>query len=358
MDKPRVTIKINGKERSFYEATAEEVKVTKPKEFPKPEQHEDREPPEFVYASELAEDEIAAANEEREFEWILPEHQEKKEFQYDKLVPIENKRKKPIIGALSIPGKKKSNHPKYPYKALILSILSALVIGTSFGMVVLHLFTEDGAQQAIGTVQPGETKEGEETDGTPANAPAASAPITIPAIDVFVVQGGVLSSAEAATPVIEDLKGKGFAGTVIQQDGKYLLFLGVGISDLAGKSMSTPYEAIGQDTYVKSFTFPEVSKEGDPAIQEAGKLLHQLVVFTSNKYTNIPETEAWANIKITYDQLASVESESNFVKAVKVAFPIVEAYQQSSADADFWKSQQALLTGLQEYQNWILSQKN
>ncbi|WP_456278114.1 hypothetical protein [Bacillus sp. AK128] len=377
MDRPKVLIKINGRERSFYETTTdkqEKESSNKPEGnvVEKKEDHRDQSEDieTLVDAQKLVEEEVAAGNEEREFDWILPERhperESREEFPYDKLVKIDPKRKKsnPMIGSFTFPSKaKKSKNQHFPFKTLFLAIISALVIGTSFGMVVLHLFSEDLAQPAFDANQPVDsegTNGATDPEAEPSNGEqvGSATPIALPALEVFVVQGGMFSSAEAAAPIVDGLKGEGFAGTLIHQDGKNFLFMGIGISDLASKAMATTYETAGKETYVKSFSIPAVNTEGDPAMVTAEKLFNQLVLYSSNKHTSMPESVAWNDIKTTYEELVAQNSETEFVKAVQNAYTSVEAYQGSSSNQDFWASQQALLTSLQSYQNWILEQNN
>ncbi|MBM7660653.1 stage II sporulation protein B [Bacillus mesophilus] len=365
MDKPKILIKINGRERSFSETTTDEqIKINPNSQQEVKQELEEQEPPSPIKEFELAEEEIAAANEEREFEWILPEPQPFEDHPYDKLVKPDPVKKKsnPIIGTLSFPSiQKKRNKSTFPFRTLFLAIFSALVIGTSFGMVVLHLFTEDLAQPAFEMDQPTEAGGASEDEGAnknPDNAPTNMTAITLPALNVFLVQGGVFSTEDAATPIINGLKEDGFAGTVINQDGKYFLFMGIGISDLAGKAIKTPYETAGQDTYVKAFSIPEVTSEGDPAMVPAEELFNHLILYSSNKFTSTPESVSWDEIKTTYTDLSSKETDSSFVNTVLESYKAVEAYHSSSSNADFWSAQQALLTSLQEYQKWISEQRN
>jgi hypothetical protein len=365
MDKPKILIKINGKERSFSETTTDE-QIKKEPNFQTEVKQElkNNHPTSPIHKDyELAEEEIAAAKEEREFEWILPQSHQLEDDPYDKLVkrdPVK-KKSKPIIGTFSFPSiQKKRNKSTYPFKTLFLAIISALVIGTSFGMVVLHLFTKDLAQPAFEVTQSidSEGTVGEaEPEAEPSNG-IQEVPITLPAIEVFVVQGGMFSSAEAAAPIVDGLKGEGFAGALINHEDKYYLFMGIGISDLVSKTMANTYETAGKETYVKAFSIPEVMTEGDPSMVTAEKLFNHLILYSSNKFTSMPESVNWDEIKTTYDELAAKGTDSSFVNTVMESYKAVEAYHGSSSNADFWSSQQALLTSLQEYQKWFFEQRN
>jgi hypothetical protein len=376
MDRPKVSIKINGRERSFYEATSDKHIKDDPQVKPiqAPIRKQEKTSVNETKHQSLVRDEpgraneeIAAAKEDREFDWVLPQQDKRfEEIKYDPIVSIDELRKKrnPMLASFSFPSKlKKRKNSGYPVKTIFLSIISALVIGTSFGMMVLHLFAgEIGPSAGISTAptavnNPSVT--GAEVGAKGNQNPTAS--ISLPALNVFVVQGGVYSSEEAATPIVDQIKSKGFAGTLVNQEGKYYLFMGIGITDLAGKAIKTPYEEQGQETYVKAVATARISAEGDPSLVEARHLFDQLVLYSSNLYTSIPESVAWEEIKKSYEQIVSKETSSReapFIQSVKEAYPIVETYKSTTLDKDFWATQQALLNSYQLYQNWVLEQNN
>jgi stage II sporulation protein B len=374
MDRPKVSIKINGRERSFYEATSDKRTKDDDPQIRPIRKHEIPSITEKKNQSSVqdepgrANEEIAAAKEDREFDWILPQQDKRfEEIHYDPIVSMDElrKKRKPMLGSFSFPSKmkKRKNHDKYPIKTLLLSIISALVIGTSFGMMVLHLFSgEIGTPAGVATT-PTETVNNPSVGGAEEGAggnqnPTAS--INLPALNVFVVQGGVYSSVENATPIVEQIKEEGFAGTIVNQDEKYFIFLGIGVTDLAGKAIKAPYEEQVQGTFVKALSTAEINAVGDPSLLEARQLFDQLVTYSSNLYTSMPESVAWEEIKQSFEQIGSKETgstEASFIQSVKAAYPIVETYKSSTSDQNFWATQQALLNSYQLYQNWVLEQK-
>jgi stage II sporulation protein B len=374
MDKPKVSIKINGRERSFYEATSDnnvKQKVNIPaKEMPP--QAEEKSTESFVDIDEiLAKEEVAAGNEEREFDWILPQHDHQDDkVKIDSIVNIDELRKKknPMFGTISFGSHlKKRKNEVYPLKTLLLSIVSALVVGTCFGMIVLRLFTGETIPVAVPSNPSNQQteKQGASEKGTGAESTDQSAikePFTLPGLNAFVVQGGVFSSEEAAGPIVEEIKDKGFAGTTVAIDEKYYLFMGLGLTKDAGAAIRTPYDEQGQDTYVKAITTPELNVNGDPAVLKARQLFDQLVAYSTNIYLSLPQEAKWEDIKSASEQIKLSDQDAKstttaFVTSVKEAYTKVNAYQATSATKDFWASQQALLTSYQVYQKWILENK-
>lgn len=365
MDKPKVTIKINGKERSFYESTSEdkkgEAKIVPQKSI---ESDRDEQLP-FVDIDEvLASEEIAAANEEEEFEWILPEQPVRNHtFNRERIVNIDELRKKksPTITSFKVGTTfKKKKTEVYPLKTLLLSIVSALVVGTCFGMVVLRMFTGETIPVATtqaeqqGNAAPSENGEKDGKD------PVLTESITIPGLDVFLVQGGAFSTETAAQPIMEEIKGKGLASTTVNIDGKHFLFLGIGLTKEMGTSIRKPYDEQGQDTYVKTLSTPQITVNGDPNLLKARELFDQLLSYTTNKYSASTQTVEWASIKQAAEQLKAPDDKStssSYIAAVKDAYGKSAGYEKSGESNDFWKTQQALLTSYQMYQKWILEQK-
>lgn len=359
LDKPKVSIKINGIKRSFYETTPDKDNQLKNTEDDKKKYGIEHKP---VYDKpSFAKEEVAAANEEGEFEWVLP-----KPSQY-----YREERRKPIMSmgelrqnsnppnnSIYVSSKQKNNNP-FPFKTFLLAIISALVIGTSFGLMVLHLFTDNQQIPTSGTNQPievGTTDETDRKEDPVGNADSVTI-ATVSELSVFLVQGGVYSTADAVTPILEQMKGKGLAGIVLNQEGKYYLFLGIGSSDQAAKTIRTSFEADIEGAFVKNLITPE--QKGNPSILQAKQLFDQLVSYTTSLHLSTPESINWDEVKKTNKALIGTDSDSAgdiFIKSIKNAYGKVEVYKSSLTNQDFWATQQALLNSYQLYQNWIFEQ--
>ncbi|MBM6619750.1 hypothetical protein [Bacillus suaedaesalsae] len=369
MDKPKVTIKINGKERSFFEATSETEKVEKKSVREKPIETDYEEELTIVDIDEvLAKEEIAAANqEEDEFDWVLPKQPVRDHtFNRESIVDIDDLRKKktPTITSFTVGSsfKKKKNKEAYPLKTLLLSIVSALVVGTCFGMVVLRMFTGETIPVATNQTEQVEKAtpgKGSENDGKGAGEVNKES-FTAPSLDVFLVQGGAFSSETQATPIMEELKNKGFASTSMSIDGNHFLFIGIGFTKEIGTAISKPYNEQGQDTYVKSISTPEKNVTADPEVLKARQLFDQLLSYTTNKYSSTTQAIEWAEITKAAETLKKSDEQSSsasYISAVKDAYEKAASYESSGDTKDFWSTQQTLLTCYQIYQKWILEQK-
>ncbi|KAA0549241.1 hypothetical protein FZW96_04835 [Bacillus sp. BGMRC 2118] len=367
MDKQKVTIKINGKERSFYETTSEN-QIEETKIVPDRTVEKDHETFKMVDIDEvLAKEEIAAANQEDEdeFDWVLPQQPVRDHTLHrESIVNIDDLRKKktPTITSFKVGSTfKKKNKDSFPLKTLLLSIISALVVGTCFGMVVLRMFTGETIPVATNQTQ---QVEKEATGKEPSNEGKGAADVpkesfTVPALDVFLVQGGAFSNETAATPILEEIKNKGFAGTTVNINDKHFLFLGIGFTKEMSTAMSIPYNEQGQETYVKTISTPEKNVSDNPEVLKARQLFDQLLAYTTNKYAATPQTVEWSDIGKAMEGLKIADEKTtsaSFIAAVKEAYEKTASYESSGDMKDFWGAQQALLTSYQVYQKWISEQ--
>jgi stage II sporulation protein B len=345
LDKHKVSIKINGQERSFQEETTVQDEVKKD--------------------TALAFKEIAAAQQEPndEFDWVLPHNDVSKGSDDDRIEDFEreryvaNNRSMIMSNSKVKPIRKKSKFPK----TVFLAIFAALVIGTGFGMMVLQVFTTEEEEAFISnpteTITPSvQSSKTNEEKAYSAENHRNTPLITVPAFSVQLVQGGVFSSAEIAQPVLNKIKADGMAAIVISRDDKHFLFMGIGVEEEFIKELRIPYDEKGYETYVKSLTNEQKEMNITPTILDAMKLLERLMVFTSNTYLSTPQKQKWEELEKLVNSL-SVEGvdEGNlfFIQSVKTSFSIVEKYHQTKELKDFWLSQQALLDSYSNYEKLI-----
>ncbi len=353
MDKPKISISINGIKRSFYEVNEEKLNQLVSIE-------EDNKEIEIKKST----NEIAASNEEREFEWILPKPNQNK--QYDKTDSIKTlddfrNNKNPLIEPIFVPNKqKKKNYKTSLIKSFLLAIISAIVIGTSFGLMILQLFAgsqqpmKNGIHHIEKVAIPNESdllEEPLENDEGPAGI------VTVSPLNVYLVQGGLFSTEAAITPILNQIKSKGLSGTIVNQDGMYYLFLGIGSTAEAAKIFLTPYEEINniEGAFVKNLLTSE--RSGTKSVLQAKQMFEKLVTYTTELHLSTQKSNSWTEIQQMNKAINSPVSQSTedlFVKSVINAYASVDKYRGSLSNQDFWETQQALLNSYQIYQKWIL----
>lgn len=210
-----VKIKINGKERPVSDK--EKVKISSWEEKLK------------------AEKEIASAKkEEEDFPWLLPDEDDPI-FEEDPKVVTPPKKKKLLSNQTVTPfqyskkAKTKSNIVAFPMKQMLTVVLLAIGLGVGFGYIALN-FLSNKDMPATATpdeVMTNDTPANETTEET-TNEGAPTAANSSATLQLFAVQGGIFSSKQSAETVVNDIKSKGLASTVIETDGSFTVLAGLG----------------------------------------------------------------------------------------------------------------------------------
>ncbi|MFD0768189.1 stage II sporulation protein B [Bacillus sp. CGMCC 1.60114] len=147
-----------------------------------------------------------------EFEWMLPEN-----TVTNNVVPFQ----KNVLSSMRKGKKGWSN-------TFIFTVSTAIVIGTGFGMGMLHLLTDQEAVRettapAVNVTEKNETKQSTNEKKEEKKAvSAALSPLTI-----HFVQGGVFSTKEKGQASLKELQEQGVPGAIMQSGDKYLLILGM-----------------------------------------------------------------------------------------------------------------------------------
>ncbi|UII55042.1 SPOR domain-containing protein [Cytobacillus spongiae] len=257
-----ITIKINGKDRTFED-----------KQFhPQGQQAESDSDTKSVSFHETAASQEAV--EDESFDWILPEldddvQVEVKEY---KLGNSEKKTKKKGISQLQSALNRKNDKGFLP--SIFLAFVFAVLLGTSFGFIMLKLVITDGG--IVGGTPTPTASSGSDESLTPGTAEATLQPIVS-----FVIQGGVYSDIEAAKEIQASINEKGIPSQIIEIDDQAYLFLGVADSLEDAKAIGTQLKSKGVDTYAKELSFGGASvaslEENEKLLLEQSRPLYQLL---------------------------------------------------------------------------------
>ncbi|WP_017726727.1 hypothetical protein [Halalkalibacterium ligniniphilum] len=141
--------------------------------------------------------------------------------------------------------KKKSTDFSYSLKNVpvlfIVAVVSAIVVGVSFGFTMLTVFTGN---------EPDIVSSAEAT-----NIPHFEEKNTrLPHLTVEVVQGGAFSTLEKGQQVADSIKEKSLAAVLFSQTEPIYLFMGIAQDRANSKAIGQIYEQKGQETYLKSYT--------------------------------------------------------------------------------------------------------
>jgi len=332
-----ITIKINGKNRSYLESKAEPLKEKK----------------DIDYYSELEAAATKEAEEDDSFDWILPndENEETDIITEYKIVKQPTKKK---IGSGTISSKFIKNKQNLFLSPVFIVVIFAIIVGTSFGLLMLKIVT---TEKIVETAEPVSTlplpNDGEN---------AKLEKLVLKPLSTYVIQGGVFSNIEAAKQMQTENIQKGIPSQIIEKDGKAFLYLSVADSIDHAKVISGKLASMGVEVFAKSILFEEKTLEDlQPAEKKLLESVHTL-------YEVLATTAAEAAIgKVIPDGLIeSAEQQATSIRniadgnlkhdyVVKIhadlekALEQMNAYKQSADPKDLQKLQQHLLDFLVSY---------
>jgi stage II sporulation protein B len=317
MDKQgnKISIKINGSERPF---TTEEM-----------------------------DNEICAAKEEKK-ERLMEQAKNKEEYESNiiDLTELRKSQARPIK-------KKAFNDTASKYKSVFISIFTAVVIGTSFGVVMLNFLSEEKAN--------GTLKEEAESVNAALLPPRTetkeqAADSTQPSsFSVHVVQAGVFSTAEAAGEYKKKLTDAGIPTVAIGENPTYL-FIGIGIEKEALRPISEHYEQKGQKTYIKPLTLaPEADAETNKMLAASQSFYEKLISASVQLLAGQPlSDEIKGDLQNEYKQFQTVKAPSDknaaeYKKRLENAYILFISYDQTKDAQLLPKMQEQLLEALMFY---------
>lgn len=341
-----ITIKINGNEREFREATRiEEVE-------PQRETIESAHSTEIDGFSEVAASQQAA---DESFDWILPveDHDDEIEEYIIAKQPVE-KKKKNNISVLRKSLQKKQHSG--PVKSLFFSIFLAIIIGTSFGFLVLKLVISEAKVDVdqVSTVIPSQDSVTDKKDPIGANGELQLQPI-----NTYIVQGGVFSSVDSAKIEVERVKQLGVPAQIIENNGQAFLFLGLADSIDKAKAIGSGMKEDGIEVFAKAYSLPEkdlteLTTTEAKLLNEIGTVYQSLAALASNGM--LAESIDSNALQAQKDFLLSIDKQE--IQNAKIeqlrlelagSIEKIAAYQQQKNNALIVEAQQHLLSFIATY---------
>ncbi|WNF35917.1 hypothetical protein RJD24_15880 [Bacillaceae bacterium IKA-2] len=330
----------------------------------------------------LLEQEIPAVSEKNkigeDFQWLLPENEWKQPS--PKIVDLgERRRDKEKLAAPFWDDGKSEDSPKLPHKkrkkkrrlqiifkdlplGLIGIIISAIIVGTSFGLMMLTIFTGDNAE-TVSSVQVKPVT----------SAPAIIDERGIPTLAVEIIQGGAYTLVAKGHETAEMIKDRGFAAALSNTTDPIYLFIGVGLDREQATVISGKYQANGQEVYMKPYAVAAsgtVATEDQALFLQSGvELYQQITLLSVNAIANggsLLTTETVAELEVTQQNFQAmnesfIENEQQQLLADGFQGALASAYQQlqnfttTEDQASVWQVQQFLLNSLIAYEELINS---
>ncbi|MBY6051027.1 hypothetical protein [Cytobacillus firmus] len=357
MDKPKsektITIKINGKDRPFQEKKGEmKEKSWDPRQLDRQKKQDQTE---FFASIQTA----AGKEADDSFDWILPEETEDEDIKEYKIAAPP---KSPAKNGLSTLARKFRGRNKQGFlTSIFLAVFFAVLLGTSFGFIMLKLvFTDQAAETVV--APPINEKPAAASQQTPAGSAG------LETIATYVVQGGVFSNSEAAQQIKDANSQKGVYSQSITMGEQTFLFLGVSGSLDEAKEIGADLKSKGIDVFAKEVTFEGKTIEGVNAEEK------KLAEIAPALYQSLSEGAASATLgsSITPETAEKIESHRKTVNELetdqiqnKSLIPVreellnaskqLETYQQSGDAASAGKIQEHLLGFLAAYQSLLQS---
>ncbi|OAS84921.1 SPOR domain-containing protein [Metabacillus litoralis] len=302
-----------------------------------------------------AEQEIASAkqtvDEEDEFPWLLPDEDDSV-FKDDPKVVTSSKKTKLFSNQTVTPYQysNKKNRNKnivaFPLKKFMTIFLLAIGLGVMFGFIALNFLSNEdmptaGTPSESANEEPatGDTSDQAKGDAEENAGEEAGAATTSATLQLYAVQGGIFSTKVSAETVAANIKEKGFASIVMETDGSYTVFAGVGKEKAETSALSEVYkqqnfadiEFWGGKQLSLTISTISAADQWAPAIQELSSLASAT---TNGESVN---QEAVSKIESTINGIkATDETEKSLVEKLLQAADNIKNNQG-------WDAQQHIL---------------
>ncbi|MFJ5758190.1 hypothetical protein ACIQAA_03350 [Neobacillus sp. NPDC093182] len=357
MDKPNrgntIKIKLNGESQTFSEEPIKKEQESSKDSFTNVINIDDDFNDQDVFL------ETAAAKEsiDESFDWIIPESAEN-DIQEYKVVSSQNQKKggKKKPASFTTFSMKRNGGV---LKSIIVTAVFAILIGTSFGVLMLKLVISENSKPAV--TEPVVVDKGSEK-GPEATGGKSGSSIVLGAQTLFIVQGGAFSTKDAALDGANQAKGKGAPAQTLAMNGNEFLFLGAADSIETAKQLEGHYEANGFDDVlpkqipIAEKTVSDINENEKSFLEAAPAIYQQLSKVTSNAIVsgNITseaskEVSGFGNqLNQSADKLKN-EKVKNLNKELSSALEKVEAFQEKKNKDSLVEAQQHLLNYLSIY---------
>ncbi|PLR93716.1 SPOR domain-containing protein [Bacillus sp. T33-2] len=338
MDKPgkTVTIKINGKDHHFKNVQQENKKPRKKKQQRLPEQR-------------VASWQTAAAQEEESFDWILPDIVPSDGLKETKAAVEPKKHQK---NGVRLPALNKSSKQNEVFSRIFLTVLFAVILGTSIGFIILKLVTSEAAPEVQNKPETPVLEKTEEEAGGNTAAVTGTAPLK--PISTYVVQGGVYTTEDGANDIAKTIEAKGIPVKVFPSNGKFALLLAAADSLQRAKQLSTDLKSKGIDVFAKPLEIGSASlsglKKDEQKIVETTPEMFALLSGAGSEEAGKKVADLQANLNKIPDKNISHKELKTIKSSLQQASASFLSYQKTKDEGKNAEMQNELLSVLASYQ--------
>ncbi|GGP13640.1 SPOR domain-containing protein [Oceanobacillus neutriphilus] len=164
---------------------------------------------------------------------------------------VENEQEEPDFSTLSAVNSMNKGKPlrkiNIIWKAILVSGISAVFVGTIIGFILFRMFVQVDTPASAGNLSQGTTPVAQ-----PEKEEAGSDIVTssLDSLETYIIQAGIFSEKENADSLIASLS---IPTVFLEKDGQYYLMAGVGPTEDAVKSLAASLSNNQADLYVKEW---------------------------------------------------------------------------------------------------------
>lgn len=148
----------------------------------------------------------------------------------------------------------KNKQNKNMLKPVMLAVISALVIGSLFGIIMLRMFvTMDATPEVTGNTNPAVIGTDEAEEEKESDPQQAENTVEFASLTAYVLQAGVFSERKNAEAWSENFKAAGIPVVIWEREGQYYLFAGVANSAEAAAQAAEELETEELELYSKEW---------------------------------------------------------------------------------------------------------
>jgi len=269
---------------------------------------------------------------ERAYVWKKDKHSDQSQIK-----PYEKKAIPTYTGADKLTKKKQGGIQRsVHFKPILTAGISAIMIGTIMGMIMIHLFTnladagEPEDHTAVTSTLPKEDEQTKEEEDEGNNEKEGQAVLS--GMNAYVLQAGVFSNQENADDSAKEYDKAGFITVIWERDEQYYVL--VGISETKDKGIDVA-EEVGSndlDIYVKEWMTEKSQAKLDKSEEQWIKAFEkqwETTLGLLEKEKKIP-VEEWAslikNLQLQSESVQAVEETINeFLKDGETELSVQEA---------------------------------
>ncbi|MFC5774546.1 hypothetical protein [Ectobacillus antri] len=242
-----------------------------------------------------------------------------------------------------------------PHKKLLLTVGSAVLIGTGFGVTVLQVM-------GSGEVASKKVASAPVTTSAPSSGALQTSVQELTPVQAHVMQAAAFSTKEQGNTAVSDWKKQGIPAVLRASGAKFFVFVSVADSEVTAKGIGQKENIKGlyKPWLIEAKNVPKTYEKQATVIIKANQALNALLQQASQCFTTGKVDEAtWKKLEKEIDTIKKQEKsiEDDELKKLttytSLAFDTLKSYRQKQEAATLVKLQQLLLDGLLAYETIV-----